>query len=161
MSSPSGVLGFRLVAGSLPYALTFDEPFPYRMEALPADLDEIPLPLQNLLLRCLAADPEERFPDVAAFLAQLRQMRELRARRRAGRKLSGLETGKSASAWKPAARAGALLGKVWQLSQPPGPKGQRGRRPRRPLLHGLAPPPVVGAGSGRGHRPPYLARASG
>ncbi|MCL4500629.1 MAG: serine/threonine protein kinase [Deltaproteobacteria bacterium] len=61
-----GVLGFRLVAGSLPYALTFDEPFPYRIEALPADLDEVPLPLQNLLLRCLAVDPEERFPDVTA-----------------------------------------------------------------------------------------------
>ncbi len=73
-----GVLSFRLVAGSLPFALTFDEPFPYRLEALPADLDEIPLPLQNLLLRCLAADPEERFPDVAAFLGQLRQLRELK-----------------------------------------------------------------------------------
>ena len=35
-----GVLGFRLVAGSLPYALTFDEPFPYRVEDLPADLEE-------------------------------------------------------------------------------------------------------------------------
>jgi serine/threonine protein kinase len=52
-----GVLGFRLVAGSLPYALTFDEPFPYRVETLPADLGEIPLPMQNLLLRCLAVDP--------------------------------------------------------------------------------------------------------
>ena len=59
--------------------LTFDEPFPYRVESLPADLGEIPLPLQNLLLRCLSVDPEERFPDVAAFLDQLRQVRELRS----------------------------------------------------------------------------------
>ena len=87
-----GVLGFRLVAGSLPYALTFDEPFPYRMEALPADLDEIPLPLQNLLLRCLAVDPEERFPDVATFLAQLRQMRELKP---------GARPAENYQAWKP------------------------------------------------------------
>ncbi|MEJ2069333.1 MAG: protein kinase [Syntrophobacterales bacterium] len=49
-----GVVGFRLSAGSLPYALTFDEPFPYRLESIPVDLEEIPLPLQNLLLQCLA-----------------------------------------------------------------------------------------------------------
>ncbi len=110
-----GVLGFRLVAGSLPYALTFDEPFPYRMEALPADLDEIPLPLQNLLLRCLAVDPEERFPDVATFLAQLRQMRELKPGARPAENYQVRKPGQGSSA---AARAGALLGKVWQLSRP-------------------------------------------
>jgi cell division septation protein DedD len=110
-----GVLGFRLVAGSLPYALTFDEPFPYRMEALPADLDEIPLPLQNLLLRCLAVDPEERFPDVATFLAQLRQMRELKPGGRPAEHYQAWKPGKGASA---AAQAGAFLGKVWQLSRP-------------------------------------------
>ena len=55
-----GVLGFRLVAGSLPYPLTFDEPFPYRLAYPPADLEEIPVPLQNVLLRCLTEDPEER-----------------------------------------------------------------------------------------------------
>jgi cell division septation protein DedD len=71
-----GVLGFRLVAGSLPYPLTFDEPFPYRLEALPADLEEIPIPLQNLLLRCLSAEPEDRFADAGAFAEQLRQLRE-------------------------------------------------------------------------------------
>ena len=110
-----GVLGFRLVAGSLPYALTFDEPFPYRMEALPADLDEIPLPLQNLLLRCLAVDPEERFPDVATFLAQLRQIRELKPGARPAENYQVWKPGEGASA---AARAGAFLGKVWQLSRP-------------------------------------------
>ncbi|MCX5892574.1 MAG: SPOR domain-containing protein [Deltaproteobacteria bacterium] len=114
-----GVLGFRLVAGSLPYALTFDEPFPYRMEALPADLDEIPLPLQNLLLRCLAVDPEERFPDVATFLAQLRQVRELKHGARTSEDYQAWKPGKNSSARKPAAAwAGALLGKIWQLSQP-------------------------------------------
>jgi eukaryotic-like serine/threonine-protein kinase len=112
-----GVLGFRLVAGSLPYPLTFDEPFPYRAEALPADLEEIPIPLQNLLLRCLAVDPEERFPDVAAFLAQLRQSRELQ---RGGRQpeYQAWEPEKARS-WKPAAAwAGALLGRFWQVSRP-------------------------------------------
>lgn len=71
-----GVLGFRLAAGSLPYALTFDEPFPYRLESLPVDLDEIPLPLQNLLLECLAPDPQDRFEDAGVFLAALEQRRE-------------------------------------------------------------------------------------
>jgi len=71
-----GVLGFRLVAGSLPYPLTFDEPFPYRLETPPVDLEEIPFSLQNLLLQCLAVEPEERFMDAAQFLAQLRQIRE-------------------------------------------------------------------------------------
>jgi serine/threonine-protein kinase len=112
-----GVLGFRLMAGSLPYPLTFDEPFPYRLEALPADLGEIPIPLQNLLLRCLAVDPEERFPDVAAFLTQLRQVRELK---RGGRQPEhqAWEPEKAPS-WKPAATwAGALLGRFWQVSLP-------------------------------------------
>jgi cell division septation protein DedD len=72
-----GVLGYRLLAGSLPYPLTFDEPLPYRLETMPVDLEEIPLPLQNLLLQCLAPEPEDRFADAGAFLAQLRQLREL------------------------------------------------------------------------------------
>ncbi len=114
-----GVLSFRLVAGSLPYALTFDEPFPYRMEALPADLDEIPLPLQNLLLRCLAVDPEERFPDVATFLAQLRQMQELKSGARPAEDYQAWKPGKHGSALNSAAaQAGALLAKVWQVSKP-------------------------------------------
>jgi hypothetical protein len=71
-----GVLGFRLAAGSLPYALTFDEPFPYRLESVPLDLEEIPLPLQNLLLQCLAPDPGDRFEDAGVFLATLEQRRE-------------------------------------------------------------------------------------
>ncbi len=71
-----GVLGFRLAAGSLPYALTFDEPFPYRLESVPVDLEEIPLPLQNLLLQCLAPDAGDRFEDAGVFLATLEQRRE-------------------------------------------------------------------------------------
>jgi eukaryotic-like serine/threonine-protein kinase len=71
-----GVLGFRLAAGSLPYSLTFDEPLPYRLEDMPADLGEIPLPLQNLLLQCLAPDPHDRFEDSGAFLFALEQRRE-------------------------------------------------------------------------------------
>jgi eukaryotic-like serine/threonine-protein kinase len=112
-----GVLGFRLVAGSLPYPLTFDEPFPYRLEALPADLGEIPIPLQNLLLHCLAVDPEERFADVAAFLAQLRQVREVK---RGGRQPEyQAREPEQAHSWKTAATwAGALLGNFWRVSQP-------------------------------------------
>jgi cell division septation protein DedD len=71
-----GVMGFRLSAGSLPYSLTFDEAAPYRLEGMPADLEEIPLPLQNLLLQCLAPDPRDRFEDAGAFLAALEQRRE-------------------------------------------------------------------------------------
>lgn len=72
-----GVLGFRLTAGSLPYPLTFDEPFPYRLETPPADLEEIPVPLQNLFLRCLAPQPDDRLSDAEAFLEALAQAREL------------------------------------------------------------------------------------
>jgi cell division septation protein DedD len=114
-----GVLGYRLVAGSLPYPLTFDEPFPYRLETLPVDLDEIPVPLQNLLLRCLSVDPEERFPEVAGFLGQLRQVRE---QTRGGRPADyqTWEPPKAGPAWKQAAaRAAGLLGKLWQVSKSP------------------------------------------
>lgn len=72
-----GVLGFRLTAGSLPYPLTFDESFPYRLETPPVDLEEIPVPLQNFLLGCLAPEPQDRYPDVLAFLTALEQSREL------------------------------------------------------------------------------------
>lgn len=71
-----GVLGYRLLAGSLPYPLTFDEPFPYRLDPMPVDLEEIPLPLQNLLLQCLAPEPEDRLVDAGDFLVQLRQLRD-------------------------------------------------------------------------------------
>jgi serine/threonine-protein kinase len=114
-----GVLGFRLVAGSLPYALTFDEPFPYRIETLPPDLEEVPLPLQNLLLRCLTVDPEERFPDLAGFLGQLRQVGEPKG---SGRLAAGTswEPEKGVSLRKPAAAgaAGSVLGRFWLAGQP-------------------------------------------
>jgi hypothetical protein len=119
-----GVLGFRLLAGSLPYALTFDEPFPYRLEDLPADLEEIPLPLQNLLLRCLAVDPEERFPDAATFLGQLRQVREVQSSSRPA-DYQAWQPEKPGPVWKAAAaRAGAVAGTVWQASQPLRQKGK-------------------------------------
>jgi serine/threonine protein kinase len=112
-----GVLGFRLVAGSLPYPLTFDEPFPYRLEYPPADLEEIPVPLQNVLLRCLSEDPEERLPHAAAFLSQLRQAREL---------INGVSKEPYASSWSERSRtrwetltqAGPLLKKVWEEQKP-------------------------------------------
>lgn len=111
-----GVLGFRLVAGSLPYPLTFDEPFPYRMEIPPVDLEDIPIPLQNVLLRCLAEDPEERFPHAGALVAQLHQAREL----------MDPTVKPRYEAWKPdisavarqrVSQAGAALAKVWSESK--------------------------------------------
>lgn len=112
-----GVLGFRLVAGSLPYPLTFDEPFPYRLEYPPVDLEEIPVPLQNLFLRCLSEDPEERLPHAGAFISQLRQAREL---------MYGVSKEPYASSrlekirpnWSALAQAGPRLKKVWEENKP-------------------------------------------
>ena len=56
---------------------------------------------------------------MATFLAQLRQVRELKPGARSAEDYQAWKPGKGDSAWKSAAaRAGALLGKVWQLSQP-------------------------------------------
>jgi eukaryotic-like serine/threonine-protein kinase len=112
-----GVLGFRLVAGSLPYPLTFDEPFPYRLEYPPVDLDEIPIPLQNVLLRCLAEDPEERLPHAGALVAQLRQARE--QMHGVGKKPPapwGPE--KSRQGWQVLAQAGPWLKQIWEKGKP-------------------------------------------
>jgi eukaryotic-like serine/threonine-protein kinase len=119
-----GVLGFRLVAGSLPYPLTFDEPFPYRVEYPPADLEEIPVPLQNVLLRCLSEDPEERLPHAGAFVSQLRQAREM---------IHGVSKEPYASSrperfrgkWAPLAQAGPLLKKVWEENKPRAQKARK------------------------------------
>lgn len=109
-----GVLGYRLLAGSLPYPLTFDEPFPYRLEAMPVDLEEIPLPLQNLLLQCLAPEPEDRFADAGAFLTQLRQLRDLPP---GGSRDTWLEPTEARAAWRQFAGAGGILGKVWSAGK--------------------------------------------
>jgi cell division septation protein DedD len=112
-----GVLGFRLVAGSLPYPLTFDEPFPYRLEYPPVDLEEIPIPLQNLLLQCLVEDPEERLPHAGAFVGQLQQAREqLDVVDKRAPAAWGAE--KPRLRWQPLAQAGPLLKKVWEDSLP-------------------------------------------
>jgi cell division septation protein DedD len=109
-----GVLGFRLVAGSLPYPLTFDEPFPYRLETPPVDLEEIPIALQNVLLRCLAVEPEDRFPDADAFLTQLRQIREPWRSSRPERKApAAWELENRRSAWQKTASAAELGAKMW------------------------------------------------
>ncbi len=129
-----GVLGFRLVAGSLPYPLTFDEPFPYRVEIPPVDLEEVPLPLQNFLLQCLAVEPEDRLPDAGAFLAQLRQVRE---QMRPGRRepLYGAWQGdRPPRVRQAAAQAGVWLGKVRVASQPLGRKVGEGAQASWRLL---------------------------
>ena len=111
-----GVLGFRLVAGSLPYPLTFDEPFPYRLEYPPADLEELPVPLQNVLLRCLAEDPEERLPHAGALVSQLQQARELM--HGVAKKSAAWRPEKPKRRWQPLAQAGPQLKKVWEHSLP-------------------------------------------
>ena len=117
-----GVLGYRLLAGSLPYPLTFDEPFPYRLETMPVDLEEIPLPLQNLLLQCLAPEPEERFTDAGAFLTQLRQLREL-WRGESSETWLPEEPQESGAAWpRFGPGAGGLLGKIWDTGKHLGEK---------------------------------------
>jgi eukaryotic-like serine/threonine-protein kinase len=125
-----GVLGFRLVAGSLPYPLTFDEPFPYRLEFPPADLEEIPVPLQNLLLRCLAEDPEERLPHAGALVSQLRQARELM--HGVSKKAVAWGPEKPRRAWKPLGQTGPRLKKVWEGSLP------HAQRAKDAALTGLA-----------------------
>ena len=121
-----GVLGFRLVAGSLPYPLTFDEPFPYRLEYPPADLEEIPVPLQNVLLRCLSEDPEERLPHAGALVGQLRQARELL--HGVAKKSAAWRPEKSRRRWQPLAQAGPRLKKVWEYSLPHAQKARDAAR---------------------------------
>jgi cell division septation protein DedD len=104
------------VAGSLPYPLTFDEPFPYRLEYPPADLEEIPVPLQNVLLRCLAEDPEERLPHAGALISQLRQARELM--HGVAKESAAWRPEKPPRRWQPLAQAGPQLKKVWEYSLP-------------------------------------------
>jgi cell division septation protein DedD len=112
-----GVLGFRLVAGSLPYPLTFDEPFPYRLEYPPVDLEEIPVPLQNVLLRCLAEDPEERLPHAGALVSQLRQAKEL-MHGVSKEPYASSQPQKSRTSWAPLAQGGPLLKKFWEDQKP-------------------------------------------
>ena len=138
-----GVLGFRLVAGSLPYPLTFDEPFPYRLEYPPADLEEIPVPLQNVLLRCLAEDPEERLPHAGALVSQLRQARELM--HGVAKKSDAWRPEKPRRRWQPLALAGPQLKKVWDLSLPHAQKVREAARSSLKHPQAFAPAPGCGA----------------
>jgi eukaryotic-like serine/threonine-protein kinase len=112
-----GVLGFRLLAGSLPYPLTFDEPFPYRLEIPQADLDEIPDALQNLLLRALGEDPEDRFAHAGAFLEQLSEIPELKAGSARSTPVSWTPELPGA-ARQGLAQAGAFLTDLWPKIKP-------------------------------------------
>ena len=116
-----GVLGFRLAAGSLPYSLTFDEAVPYRLESMPADLEEIPLPLQNLLLQCLTPDPRDRFEDADAFLAALEQRRESFRTPSYGRRM-GWNSGIQEQAAGVMESVSRVCGQFWESS-----KGAAGR----------------------------------
>ncbi len=143
-----GVLGFRLLAGSLPYPLTFDEAFPYRLESPPVDLEEIPTPLQNVLLHCLAEDPEERFQDAGEFLAQLRQLREVwRSGRREKwvdwqpeRHQAAQAPGERSPAREQAALLGEMLGELWRGGKNQAGRAWEGLRPRLANLRSQASP---------------------
>ena len=139
-----GVLGFRLVAGSLPYPLTFDEPFPYRLEYPPADLEEIPVPLQNVLLRCLAEDPEERLPHAGALVSQLHQARELM--HGVAKKTAAWRPEKPRRTWQPLAQAGPQLKKVWEHSLPHAQKVREAARSHFNTLKQLPRRLLWGAG---------------
>jgi len=136
-----GVLGFRLAAGSLPYPLTFDEPFPYRLDSMPVDLEEVPLPLQNLLLQCLAPEPPDRFEDAGAFLAALEQRREAwrtptqgrwfgwtpAEGRGAARGAGAAVTGMLGRLWKGSKGAAGKIGEGWQNLKTRGESGMARR----------------------------------
>lgn len=139
-----GVLGFRLVAGSLPYPLTFDEPFPYRLEYPPADLEEIPVPLQNVLLRCLAEDPDERLPHAGALTGQLRQARELM--HGVDKKSAAWGREKPRAGWQPLAQAGPQLKKVWEHGRPHAQKVREAARSHFNALKQLPRRLLWGAG---------------
>ncbi len=149
-----GVLGFRLAAGSLPYPLTFDEPFPYRLETPPVDLEEIPLPLQNFLLQCLAVDPEERLPDAGAFLTQLRQVREQMRPRRQGnlRRLGGGQAAPGAPGRGPGR---GHVGKTPGRGPAPGTKGGGGSPGLLANYESQPSPRLVGAGAGGPYHPAH------
>jgi cell division septation protein DedD len=108
-----GVLGFRLTAGSLPYPLTFDESFPYRLETPLADLEEIPPPLQNFLLGCLALEPEGRYADISACLGALDRCREFWQATPKEKKF--LRQPQPGASWGDAAQATAA--RLWQGTQ--------------------------------------------
>ena len=144
-----GVLGFRLVAGSLPYPLTFDEPFPYRLENPRWTWRRSPCPCRIFLLQCLAVDPEERLPDAGTFLAQLRQVRE---QMRPGRREPGrLEGNRPPRVRQAAAQAGAWLGKLREAGQPLAEKGGEGAQASWQVIEKRPPPSLVGAGAGGPH----------
>jgi cell division septation protein DedD len=86
------------------------------LEYPPADLEEIPVPLQNVLLRCLSEDPEERLPNAGALVSQLRQARELM--RGVAKKSAPWGPEKPRRRWQPLAQAGPQLKKVWEHSLP-------------------------------------------
>jgi hypothetical protein len=76
------------------------------------DLEEIPIPLQNVLLQCLAVEPEERLPDAASLLGPLQQLREQLHSGRPER-WGGWEPARRWASWQPAGQAGEFLGSLW------------------------------------------------
>ena len=150
-----GVLGFRCLSGSLPYSLTFDEAFPYRLESPPVDLEEIPTPLQNVLLHCLAEDPEERFQDAGEFLGQLRELRDMwRSGRRERwvdwqpeRHLGSQEHEESGFLREQAALAAEMLGELWAGGKQQASRAWESLSPRLANLR-AAPPPRLWWGLG-------------
>ncbi|MBW1917995.1 MAG: protein kinase [Deltaproteobacteria bacterium] len=72
-----GVLGYRMLAGILPFPLARGEVFPYQVANGPMELARIPSALQPLFTLSLAENPSKRFQSVAEFLIWLSRSREL------------------------------------------------------------------------------------
>lgn len=72
-----GVLGYRMLTGSLPFPLTQGGAFPYQIDAGPAEWEAVPAELRALLAPCLEKNPNNRFQSMVEFLVWLSRSREL------------------------------------------------------------------------------------
>jgi serine/threonine protein kinase len=76
-----GVIAYELLVGKAPYAGDVASLLdPYRREPAPpskAASQDIPAPVDKMVLRCLAKSPDDRYPDGAALAAELRSLGQL------------------------------------------------------------------------------------
>lgn len=67
-----GCLLFELMTGSLPEPTALQQHATQRDQGTTGEVPPPPRPVATLLLRTLASQPDERYPDVATFLAELK-----------------------------------------------------------------------------------------
>lgn len=87
-----GLLLYEMLSGELPFsAESFDESLAQRVTGrpapLPAEVAEVPVWLKAVIQRCLARNPEQRYPDAAALLADLEAGRASSASLRMSRRV--------------------------------------------------------------------------